>query len=50
MKWLGFVILVPPNLVSSFAILVAQGSGKRGKHMSGHYLEFVGVVYLKISQ
>jgi hypothetical protein len=31
MKWLGFVILVPPNRVSSFAILVAHGSGKRGK-------------------
>jgi hypothetical protein len=31
MKWLGFVIIVSPNLVSSFGMLLASGRGKRGK-------------------
>jgi hypothetical protein len=31
MKWLGFVIIVPPDLVSSFGVLLASGKGKRGK-------------------
>jgi hypothetical protein len=31
MKWLGLVIIVPPNLVSSFVILGEYGKGKKGK-------------------
>jgi hypothetical protein len=31
MKWLGFVIIVPPDLVSSFGMLLASGRGKRRK-------------------
>jgi hypothetical protein len=31
MKWLGFVIIIPPNLFSSFTILGEHGIGKRGK-------------------
>jgi hypothetical protein len=31
MKWLGLVIIVPHNLISSFAILGEHGKGKRGK-------------------
>jgi hypothetical protein len=31
MKWLGFVIIAPPNLVSGFGTLMAQGRGKNGK-------------------
>jgi hypothetical protein len=31
MKWLGLVLIVPHNLVSSFGSLIACGKGKRGK-------------------
>jgi hypothetical protein len=31
MKWLGFVVIVPPNLISSFVILGEHGKGKREK-------------------
>jgi hypothetical protein len=31
MKWLGFIIIVPPNLVSGFGTLVGYGRGKNEK-------------------
>jgi hypothetical protein len=31
MKWLGFTIMAPPNLISSFVILGEYGKGKKGK-------------------
>jgi hypothetical protein len=48
MRWLGFVIIPPPNLVSSFGSLVDHGRGKMGKKgRFDNYLVFLFMVNLE---